>query len=69
MTLAGGVIGIGAVIGLGRGAQSLLYELKGRDPVVIAISAPVLTVVVVGGGLVPAPRASRVDPMQAVRYE
>jgi predicted permease len=69
MTLVGGLIGIVAAIGLGRGAQSLLYELKGWDPFVIAASAVLLTLVALGAGLIPALRASRVDPMQALRYE
>jgi predicted permease len=69
MTLIGGVIGIAAAIALGRGAQSLLYELKGWDPVVIGLSAMLLTVVALGAGFIPALRASRVDPMQALRYE
>ena len=69
MTLIGGTIGIVAAIGLGRGAQSLLYELKGWDPYVIAASAVLLALVALGAGLIPALRASRVDPMQALRYE
>ena len=69
MTLVGGAIGIAAAIALGRGAQSILYELKGWDPVVIGVSAVLLTLVALGAGLIPALRASRVDPMQALRYE
>ena len=69
MTLVGGVIGIAAAVALGRGAQSLLYELQGWDPVVISVSAVLLTLVAIGAGFIPALRASRVDPMQALRYE
>jgi predicted permease len=69
MTLVGGLIGIVAAIGLGLAAQSLLYELKGWDPFVIAAAAVLLTLVALGAGLIPALRASRVDPMQALRYE
>src|SRR5262249_54016672 len=45
MTLIGGVIGIAAAIALGRAAQSLLYELAGYDPVVIAAAAAALAAV------------------------
>jgi predicted permease len=69
MTAVGAVIGTGAAIGLGRMAQSLLYELQGQDPFVIAGAVVVLALVAVGAGYVPARRASLVDPMQALRYE
>ena len=69
MTAVGGAIGIAGAIALGRGAQSLLYELRGWDPVVIAVAVVVLSAVALGAGFVPALRASRVDPMQALRYE
>jgi ABC-type antimicrobial peptide transport system permease subunit len=69
MTLIGVAIGIAAALALGRGAQSLLYELQGSDPVVIAGASAVLAVVAFAAGFLPALRASRVDPMQALRYE
>jgi predicted permease len=69
MILIGGVIGIAAALGLGRAAQSMLYGLKGHDPVVIAGSAVVLALVALAAGYIPARQASRVDPMRALRYE
>ena len=69
LTLIGGVIGLGLAVMLGRLAQSLLYQLKGSDPVVLALSAVVLAFVALGAGFVPAYRASQVDPMHALRYE
>jgi predicted permease len=69
MTLVGGLIGIGGAIGLGKMAQSLLYELQGHDPVVIAVSVVSLAIVALSAGYLPALRASRVDPMAALRYE
>jgi ABC-type antimicrobial peptide transport system permease subunit len=69
MTLIGGVIGIAGAFALGRAAQSLLFELKGHDPVVMVISAVVLSAVALASGYIPALRASRIDPVQALRYE
>jgi predicted permease len=69
MTTIGGLIGIAAAVGLGRAAQSLLFELKGYDPLVMGIAVVVLTLVALGAGYVPALRASKVEPMRALRYE
>ena len=69
MTLVGGVVGLAAALGIGRFAQSLLFELQGHDPLVLAGAAVVLTLVAIGAGFIPAYRASRLDPMRALRYE
>ena len=69
MLLVGGAIGIVAALGLGRAAGSLLYELDGHDPFVLVAAAVLLAVVAFGAGYVPAFRASRVHPMDALRYE
>jgi ABC-type antimicrobial peptide transport system permease subunit len=68
MTLIGGAIGLAAAMAMGRFAESLLFQLKGRDPIVFALGIVVLTVVAFGAGFMP-DRASRVDPMRALRYE
>jgi len=69
MVVIGGVIGLGAAIGLGRLAQSLLFELQGSDPAVLVGAAVALTIVALAAGLIPAQRAAQVDPMRALRYE
>jgi predicted permease len=69
MILIGGAAGIAGALALGRGAQSLLFEMEGGDPLVITLSAVLLAVVALGAGYVPALRASKVDPMKALRYE
>jgi predicted permease len=69
MTLVGGVIGIVGAYYLGKAAESLLFELKGHDPVVMSVSVALLTIVAFAAGYIPAYRASRVHPMQALRYE
>ena len=69
MTLIGGVVGLGGALALGKGAQSMLYKMSGADPVVMALSVGFLAMVALAAGYVPALRASRVSPMQALRYE
>ncbi len=69
MTAVGTAVGLGLAALAGRGAQSLLFELKGYDPTVFVASAVLLALIAVGAGFVPALRASRVDPMTALRYE
>jgi len=69
MTLIGGIIGIAGAVGLGKGAESLLYQLEGYDPIVFATAAALLVLVALGAGYLPALRASRIDPMTALRYE
>jgi predicted permease len=69
MTVIGGVAGLALAALAGRYAQSLLYQLKGYDPVVFVSAAVVLACVALAAGLVPALRASQVDPMTALRDE
>ena len=69
MTAIGITIGLLAAFGLGRLAQSMLYQLQGSDPMVLVASVAVLTLVAVSAGFIPAHRASRVDPMRSLRYE
>jgi predicted permease len=69
MTAIGGAIGLAAGIYLGQAARSLLYELQGYDPVVLAASLVGLAIVAVAAGYVPARRAAAIDPLSALRFE
>jgi predicted permease len=69
MTVVGGSIGLAAAVGIGRLAESLLFELKGYDPLVLGGAAITLSLVALGAGFIPAHRASQVEPMRALRYE
>jgi predicted permease len=69
MTAVGGAVGLALAIGIGRGAQSLLFEMQGWDPAVLLMSAVLLGCVAFGAGYLPALRASRIAPMVALRDE
>jgi ABC-type antimicrobial peptide transport system permease subunit len=55
--------------GAGRTAESLLFGLSGYDPAVLAAATVVLGAVVLAAGHLPARHASKVDPLEALRYE
>jgi predicted permease len=69
MALIGGAIGMVIAVGVGRLAQSMLFQMEGYDPVVLTASAFALALVAIGAGFIPAMRASKIDPMNALRYE
>jgi predicted permease len=69
MTLVGVLVGLAGALGVGKGAQSILFQMTGADPTVLALSAVALALVALCAGFVPAHRASRVDPMRALKYE
>jgi predicted permease len=69
MTLIGGTIGLGTAIYVGRLASAQLFQLTSYDPVVLSSSALLLAIVAMAAGFVPALRASRVDPMKALRQQ
>lgn len=69
MMLIGGVIGLAAAYALGRAVGSILYGIEGADPLVFLAAAAVLTTFAFAAGYIPAVRASRVDPLSALRYD
>jgi ABC-type antimicrobial peptide transport system permease subunit len=69
MVLIGGGIGVAAAFALGRMAQSLLFRLEGHDPFVFVGAVLLLSAIALAAGFLPALRASRVDPMHALRYD
>jgi putative ABC transport system permease protein len=62
-------IGVAGAFGVGRLLQSLLVQTSGRDPLTIAAIAIVMVVVSVAACLWPARKATRLDPVMALRYE
>jgi predicted permease len=69
MAMIGIGIGFVAAIILGRAAEALLFALSGYEPLVLVAAAAVLLAVVFAAAYVPARRASRIAPMEALRYE
>ncbi|HEY1495089.1 MAG TPA: ABC transporter permease, partial [Candidatus Solibacter sp.] len=63
--LAGGL----AAIAVGRYVESLLFQVSPRDPLAFGVSAAVLLAVSVAACLIPARRATRVNPIDALRFE
>jgi len=69
MMLIGGIVGLAGAWGLGRVMGSVLYQVDGADPIVFAAAVIVLTLFAFAAGYIPALRASRVDPLNALRYD
>jgi len=66
---AGLIIGVPATLVLGRLVESQLYEMKAANPMVIGGATAVVLLVSILAGYIPARRATRIDPMQALRWE
>ena len=69
LTLAGLAIGIGGALGLSRLVTHLLYGVTSTDPFTFVGVCALLSIVAVLASLIPASRASRVDPIIALRSE
>jgi predicted permease len=69
MAAGGIVLGVPVAIALSRFVRSQLYGLSPTDPVTLAVATVILGSVAMLAGYVPARRATRVDPMRALRYE
>src|SRR5205823_1873806 len=69
MVFVGAIIGIPAILGLTQYVESLLFGVKAQDPATLAAAALLLLTVTALAALLPAVRATRVQPMQALRHE
>jgi putative ABC transport system permease protein len=68
-TLGGALLGLLGAWFCARLLQSLLFEVRAHDPVLLALALLILLTVAFFAAWVPARRAARVDPMVALRYE
>jgi ABC-type antimicrobial peptide transport system permease subunit len=69
LIFCGLAVGLAVTLGTTRFVSSFLYGLRPNDPITIASAAAVLAIVAVVAGYFPARRASRLDPMTALREE
>jgi len=71
MTLAllGTLLGLLGAFAVTRWLQSMLFEVRANDPATFAVIAGVLLLVALAASWIPARRATKVDPLTAIRYE
>ena len=69
LVAAGLIVGGLAAVGVARWASALLFGLRPGDPATLATAAAALTVVAIVASYLPAWRASRLEPTEALREE
>jgi len=69
LTVIGAAIGIAAAFGIAKGLSSILFGVEVHDPVTLAGATAILLLCATAACLIPAVRATRVDPVRALKYE
>ena len=65
----GAVAGIGLALAGGRWAASLLFRVSPYDPLTLAASVVLLVLIALGASYLPARRATRIEPVAALRAD
>jgi ABC-type antimicrobial peptide transport system permease subunit len=69
LVAAGLAVGVMAALALGRVVAGLLYEVSPRDPLTLLSVAALLTGISIAAICLPARRATRIDPLAAMRIQ
>ena len=69
LAIVGAALGIGVALGVMRYLASMLFNVRASDPLTMIAAAGLLVLVALAACHIPARRATRVDPMVALRYE
>jgi predicted permease len=69
LSVIGVAVGLPSGYGLGRIVETQLFGLTARDPLTYAVATSTLLLAAFLAGFIPARRATKVDPMVALRYE
>ena len=67
LTVAGLAVGLPIALAMGRVLDSILYDVSGFDPLVFVVAPIVLAAASMFASYIPARRATRVDPLAALR--
>ncbi len=68
LTVIGAGLGVAAALALADTARSLLFGLAGNEPSIFLLAVAILALIAAGAGLLPAQRAARVEPLEALRH-
>jgi ABC-type antimicrobial peptide transport system permease subunit len=69
LAMFGVIAGIAIALGLGRLVKSMLYGLSPNDPISLTSAALLLLAIAIIAAWIPAARASRIEPMEALRHD